>query len=99
MRQVFARLRALGHEVYLWTATGEAHAQRVVRRYRLKPFVTGCLDKDSNSPLQPDMIVDDDPYLVEKYGGVVVTPYREPDPKDCELFKVLEHLDGFSLGP
>ena len=92
-RQVLGCLKARGHEVYLWTATGQAHAQRVVQRYRLKPLVCACLDKDPNSPLLPDFIVDDDPYLVEKYGGVLVTPYRDPDPKDRELFKVLEYLD------
>ena len=92
-REVLARLREMGHEVYLWTATGHEHARRLVERFGLHEWVTDCFDKDPDCPVQPDLVVDDDPYLVEKYGGIWVQPYREPDPQDRELFRVLERLE------
>ncbi|MBI4233244.1 MAG: HAD family hydrolase [Chloroflexi bacterium] len=94
VREVFSRVRALGHTIYLWSATGKPHAERLVRTYGLEAWVEECLDKDSDCPVKPDMIVDDDRYLVEKYSGVWVKPYRDPDPSDRELFRVLEALDG-----
>ena len=50
------------------------------------------MDKDSRNAVKPDFIVDDDSYLVEKYGGVFVTPYRVPDLLDKELQKVIAFL-------
>lgn len=91
-REVFAQLKTLGHDIYLWTATGKAHAERVVQYFRLEIFVTDCMDKDSRNAVKPDFIVDDDSYLVEKYGGVFVTPYRVPDLLDKELQKVIAFL-------
>lgn len=92
-REVLARLREMGHEVYLWSATGHEHARRVVERFGLQEWVLGCFDKDPDCPVRPDLVVDDDPFLVEKYGGVWVRPYREPRPDDRELFRVLEAVE------
>ncbi len=91
-REVFERVHALGHQIYVWTATGKAHAERLVDEYNLRAWVTDCYDKEPALNLAPDMIVDDDPYLVEKYSGVWVTPYRELDPHDRELLKVLDAI-------
>lgn len=89
-REVFQRLDALGHQVYVWTATGKAHADRVVDGFKLRDWVTACHDKDGSLDLVPDLIVDDDPYLVEKYSGVWVRPYRVLDAHDRDLLKVLD---------
>lgn len=91
-REMLSALREMGCRVYLWTATGREHARRVAEAFDLTPFLDGCLDKDPDLDLSPDLVVDDDPYLVEKYGGVWVRPYREPDPADQELSRALEEI-------
>ncbi len=89
--EVFAALQEIGHLVYLWTATGELHARRLVKRYGLDDLVVDCFDKDPvTAPVLPDAVVDDDAYLVEKYTGVHVQPFQGSDPNDCELQSVLE---------
>ncbi|GBD10867.1 hypothetical protein HRbin23_00517 [bacterium HR23] len=91
--EVFRRLTEMGCQVYVWTATGRPHAERVVRTFGLAPWVTACLDKDSDCPIRPDMVVDDDEFLVQKYSGVWVRPYRQVDPHDRELYRVLEAVE------
>ena len=91
-QDVFKQLANLGHELYVWTATGKPHAETVVETYGLGKWVVACLDKDTNVDPKPDMIVDDDSYLVQKYSGVWVEPYRESDPNDRELLKVIDAL-------
>ncbi|MBI4336812.1 MAG: hypothetical protein HY683_03145 [Chloroflexi bacterium] len=93
--EVLAGVVRLGHDVYLWSATGQQHAQRVVETFGLQRWVTDCLEKDSNPTVRPDLVVDDDSFLVEKYSGVCVRPYREPDPADRELYRVLEAVTGW----
>ncbi len=92
-QEVMALLKEHGHDLYIWSATGLLHCQRLVRRYNLEPFVTACFDKDPACGVTPDIIVDDDWYLVEKYSGVCVAAYRRPDPEDRELFRILEVLE------
>ena len=95
--ELFQALKDMGHQVYLWTASGEIHARRLVERCGLQDLVLDCFDKDPiHVPMLPDMIVDDDWYLVEKYKGILVSQYKEVDPEDRELYRVLDCLrDGF----
>jgi hypothetical protein len=39
------------------------------------------------------MIIDDDWYLVEKYGGHVVSQYKQVDEADGELLAIIDHLE------
>ena len=90
-RDVLEALTEMGHEVYLWTATGAMHARQLVERYDLQKFVVDCFDKDPTAvPMLPDIVVDDDWFLVQKYNGVLVSQYRETDPDDRELYRVLD---------
>lgn len=91
--EVFRRLKDLGCDIYVWTATGRSHAERVVHTFGLAHWVTACLDKDSDCPIRPDMVVDDDDFLVQKYSGVWVKPYRQVDPNDRELYRVVEAVE------
>ena len=91
LSEVFAALKELGHKVYLWTASGEQHARRLVKRGGLELLVEDCFDKDPvRISTMPDMVVDDDEFLVGKYKGILVTQYREVDAHDCELYRVLD---------
>jgi hypothetical protein len=49
-------------------------------------------DKDPRVQPRPDFIIDDDWYLVEKYGGHCVRQYRAIDPGDRDLEAALERL-------
>ena len=91
-REMFRQLSGLGHQLYVWSATGKPHAERLVSRYGLGRWVVDCLDKDANPSPKPDLIVDDDGFLVKKYSGICVEPYRQADPTDRELFRVVEAL-------
>ncbi|MDP6455251.1 MAG: NIF family HAD-type phosphatase [SAR202 cluster bacterium] len=91
VHEIFESLKSMGHILYIWTASGEMHARRLVDRYDLHQYVSDCFDKDPvTAPLLPDVVVDDDAYLVEKYTGVLVEQYNAPDPSDRELYRVLE---------
>lgn len=91
-REVMQQLKAAGHRVYVWSASGLAHVERVVHLHRLGEWVDGMFDKDPRVAPKPDFIIDDDWYLVQKYGGYCVTQYREPDPEDRELEAALLRL-------
>lgn len=91
-REIMETLKALGQELYIWSATGQAHCERLVQRYDLHPYIINCFDKDPACPVKPDLIIDDDWFLVEKYSGFVVEAFRAPNPNDRELFRVLEEL-------
>ena len=96
--ELFQALKDMGHLVYLWTASGEVHARRLVERYDLQDLVLDCFDKDPvHVPMLPAMVIDDDWYLIEKYKGILVSQYKEVDPEDRELYRVLDCMrDGFS---
>lgn len=88
------KLKAAGHGVYVWSASGLAHVERVVHMHGLSEWVDGMFDKDPRVKPYPDFIIDDDWYLVEKYGGHCVSQYKAINPDDTEfedaLFKLAE---------
>jgi hypothetical protein len=86
------RLKEAGHGVYVWSASGEAYVRRVVEIHGLGAWVDGCFDKDPRVQPMPDFIIDDDWYLVEKYGGHLVSQYKAVDEADRELLEALERL-------
>lgn len=95
-REAMARLKAAGHGVYVWSASGEAHVRRVVALHRLDEWVDGMFDKDPRVQPYPDFIIDDDWYLVEKYGGHCVSQYKAVNPDDREFEAAIAQL--VSLG-
>ena len=92
--EAMRRLKAAGHGVYVWSASGLAHVERVVGMHGLSEWVDGMFDKDPRVLPYPDFIIDDDWYLVEKYGGHCVSQYKAVNPEDREfedaLFKLAE---------
>ena len=67
-------------------------ASETVERHGLSEWVDGCFDKHPLVDPPPDIIIDDDWYLVEKYGGYVVSQYKEVDESDRELLEIVEKL-------
>ncbi|MCC6388400.1 MAG: HAD family hydrolase [Dehalococcoidia bacterium] len=85
-------LKAAGHGVYVWSAGGKDYVERIVDMHGLRQFVDGCFDKDPKVQPRPDFIIDDDWYLVEKYGGHCVSQYKAVNDEDAELLVALESL-------
>ncbi len=86
------RLKEAGHDVYVWSATGEMHVRRIVALHGLSEWVDGMFDKDARVQPRPDFIIDDDWYLVEKYGGHCVSQYKGHNPEDREFEEALLRL-------
>lgn len=86
------RLREAGHGVYVWSAGGQQYVERVVELHGLGELVDGCFDKDPRVEPRPDFIIDDDWYLVEKWGGHLVSQYKAVDEHDRELHEALDRL-------
>lgn len=90
--EAMARLKAAGHNVYVWSAGGQEYVERIVRVHELTAWVDGCFDKDPKVQPRPDLIIDDDWYLVEKYGGHVVSQYKVVNHADRELLDIIDIL-------
>lgn len=86
------RLKEAGHSVYVWSASGLAHVERVVHMHGLGEWVDGMFDKDPKVQPYPDFIIDDDWYLVEKYGGHCVSQYKVVNEDDREFEDALRAI-------
>jgi hypothetical protein len=90
--EAMRRLKGAGHRVYVWSAGGADYVKRVVALHGLGQFVDGCFDKDPRVEPQPDLIIDDDWYLVKKYGGHLVSQYKRVNLEDRELIDIIEAM-------
>jgi hypothetical protein len=87
------RIKEAGHGVYVWSAGGAEYVKRVVEVHGLVAWVDGCFDKDPRVQPRPDFIIDDDWYLVQKYGGHLVSQYKAVNDDDRELMAAIERLE------
>lgn len=93
VKDLFEALRSDGHELYVWSAMGIRWI--ALERHALKQMVVDCYSKpngrgwDAHVPVQPDFVVDDEPHIVERFGGYCVAPYLDDDPGDCAMLDVL----------
>ena len=81
--EVFERLRADGHDVYVWS--GEGERWQVVRNHGLEELVSGVYGKPLHDyrerlelfkvPVVPDFVIDDYPGIVRCFGGIQVPEY------------------------
>ena len=85
-------LKAAGHGVYVWSAGGEDYVKKTVAIHGLGHLVDGCFDKDPRVQPYPDFIIDDDWYLVQKYGGHCVSQYKAVNDEDTEFNDALLRL-------
>lgn len=101
VRELFARLRARGHRIFLWSGIGARW--EVVRRHGLEEVVEACFVKPLYAhermlePLGigvwPEFAVDDHPHLVHVFGGCVVTRYLTTDDSDTEMERVYHEVE------
>ncbi|MGE5594520.1 MAG: HAD family hydrolase [Hyphomicrobiales bacterium] len=90
--EAMRRLKEAGHGVYVWSASGQAYVERVIDLHGLREWVDGCFDKDPRVEPRPDFIIDDDWYLVDKYGGHLVSQYKAVNDADRELLAAIDRL-------
>lgn len=101
--QLFARLRADGHGLYLWSGYGPRW--EVVRRFELREHVLDCFYKplfdhherlaELGVPFAPDYVVDDHPDIVRAFGGTLVEPAGKPFFEDREMERVYADVQAF----
>jgi hypothetical protein len=91
-RHAIRTIKEAGHGVFVWSAGGAEYVERVVRIHELGEWVDGCFDKSPRVQPAPDVIIDDDWYLVEKYGGYLVSQYKVVNEEDREFYDILEKL-------
>lgn len=90
--EILGRLHHEGHALYVWSGVGirwkEVHAHSLtdlVRDCYHKPLDGS--DRQAPEPL-PDLVIDDIPAFVDRYGGIVVRPYYLDNPRDREMERV-----------
>jgi phosphoglycolate phosphatase-like HAD superfamily hydrolase len=88
-REAFQKLKNKGHEVYLWSSGGAGYAAVAAELLGVADLVGGCFGKHREPEVSVDFAVDDDPSLVEAYGGYLIEPFVG-DPGDEELLRAAE---------
>ncbi len=91
-REVFLRLREMGHEVYLWSSGGGVYAAAAAEVLGVADLISGCFGKRHSPEVAGDFAVDDDASVVASYGGYRVEPFGG-DLWDEELLRVAEAVE------
>lgn len=91
-REIFQKLEALGHHVYLWSSAGAAYAYRSAFLIDVYDLAYGYHGKSDTIPVTIDYVVDDDPGIVKRYGGYEINLFTG-DPDDNELWQIVEELN------
>ncbi len=100
VREVFERLRADGHTIYLWSGMGRRW--EVVQQFKLHEYVTDCFDKplynhvarldELGVSVYPDFVIDDHEDPVRVFGGYHIPPPFSPLDTDAEMLRVYEAI-------
>lgn len=100
VREVFARLRAEGHTIYLWSGMGKRW--EIVDRHGLSEWVADCFPKPLYNHRQrmdelevsvtPDYVVDDHREIVDVFGGYHIREAQTPFDGDEEMLRVEESI-------
>lgn len=109
VREVFERLSADGHTLYIWSGVG-ARTDEVIA-LGLRDLVSGVFPKpwenyectvdemltNGEIPVRPDIVVDDTSAIVRALGGIVVRPYGSLSaPGDHEMKRVYRIVCAFT---
>ena len=82
----------MGHHVYLWSSGGGSYAAHAARLLGVEDLVFGCFGKVGVTPVGVDFVVDDQPSMVERYGGYTVAAFEE-ERGDRELLSIAEAVE------
>lgn len=103
VREVFERLRAEGHVIYLWSGVGPRW--EVVRRFGLEELVADCFWKplydhharmgELGVTVTPDYVIDDHQEIVDAFVGSTIKEPAMPLESDRELWRVYDDIRAF----
>lgn len=103
VRDVFARIRADGYAIYVWSAAGrrwpdvELHGLRdLVEDCYVKPVCDHERTLSAQGAVEPHFVVDDDRAIVDLFGGCHVRAYAAGDPADDEMRRAYDMLRAFA---
>lgn len=100
VKDVFARLVAEGHTLYLWSGMGKRW--EVVEQFALHEWVTDCFDKplynhharleELGVSVWPDFVIDDHAEPVDAFGGALIQPPLTPLETDTEMLRIYDAI-------
>ena len=108
VHEVFGRLRADGHTIYLWSGVGPRW--EVVRRFELHEHVTDCFWKplynhhermvELGVTVTPDYVIDDHAEIIAAFVGTQIAEPKMPLDGDREMWRVYDtivaHIEGLA---
>lgn len=105
VRDVFERLCAEGHTVYLWSGMGRRW--EVVERFGLHDLVADCFEKplydhvarlsELGVTVRPDFVIDDHAEPVDVFGGFHIPEPRSPLDDDAEMLRAYDAIRAHAL--
>jgi hypothetical protein len=94
--ELFERLRAEGHTIYIWSGVGLRWDD--IDRHNLRPLIETCFHKpryDHHEQMvalgvtvQPDFVIDDHAEVVQAFGGITCYPFYYFDERDRDMERV-----------
>ena len=103
VHEVFERLRADGHTIYLWSGVGPRW--EIVKRFELSEHVTDCFWKplynhharmeELGVTVMPDFVIDDHAEIIEAFVGTRIAEPRMPLDQDQEMWRVYDTIAAF----
>ena len=105
VREVFERLVAEGHQIYIWSGVGLRW--EVIHQHSLGDLISGCYLKPLSNhrqemvrlgvPVEPDFVIDDHGAVVSAFGGYVIRPYYSyGGSQDTEMLRVYDAIARFT---
>ena len=101
--EVFEKLRADGHIIYLWSGVGPRW--EIVKRFELHDHVTDCFWKplydhharmvELGVTVSPDYVIDDHQEIIDAFVGTTIKEPAMPLHTDRELWRVYEDIQAF----
>jgi hypothetical protein len=103
VHEVFERLRADGHTIYLWSGVGPRW--EVVKRFELHDHVADCFWKplynhhnrfeELGITVMPDYVIDDHQEIIDVFTGCRIAEPKMPLDRDTEMWRVYEEIAAF----
>ena len=103
VREIFDKLRAEGHIIYLWSGVGPRW--EIVKRFELHDHVTDCFWKplydhharmvELGVTVVPDYVIDDHQEIIDAFVGSTIKEPAMPLHTDTELWRVYDDIQAF----
>lgn len=105
VKEVFERITADGHHIYIWSGVGLRWYE--IDKHGLRSLIKDCYVKplwDHRRRLsllgvdvEPHFVIDDYEEVVDVFGGHTIKPYFRRDPADQEMVRVYEKICAYNV--